>query len=172
MASSRLSLFGAAFADHPNDSMAIRRPVPAINIQEQADPFLHNEGAPLSPPSFPEERFEDVTEDARTAGFSPCKWAAVYASIGLLDELEPTRAEQGAGLEMQVEAWLWNVLWASWHRLFIDPTACELQFTFGMGRLRDQPSGEVTQDGLHLKVVVIHNRALPVVLIGRPQDVP
>jgi len=152
--------------------MAMRRPVPEVNIQEQADPFPHDEEAPLSPLSFLEEQFEDVTEDARTAGFNPCKWAAVYASIGLLDELEPTRAEQGAGLEMQVEARLWNVLWASWHRLFIDPNACELQFTFCMGRIRDQPSGEVTQDGLRLKVVVIHNGALPVVLIGRPQDVP
>jgi hypothetical protein len=175
MASRQLSLFDDTTTDYSGDLLAIRSIGPANNSKEQPGqftPLIPDETAGLSRAIVSGDRFTDVTEDARTAGFNSRRWAAVHVSHDLLAMLKPTLIEKDAGIEMQLEARLWNVLWASWHQLFLNPHADELQFTIGMDRIRDQLSGKAIQEEVRIHIVVLRKEALPLVLIGRPEDFP
>ena len=175
MASRQLLLFGEASKDQSSDLSAIRSTGPANTPTEQAgqfSPLIPDETARLSEVIVPGDRFIDVTEDAWTAGFNSRRWAAVHVSHELLDMLEPTLIEKDASIEMQMEARLWNVLWASWHQLFLDPHADELQITIGIDRIRDHRSGKAIQEDLRIQIVILRKETLPLVLIGRPEDFP
>ncbi len=175
MCSRQLPLFGEASTDQSSDLMAIRNSASTKTQMEQPGqfgPLIPDEAAGLSQVIVPGDRFVDVTEDARTAGFNSRRWAAVHISRDLLKLLEPVSVEKDAGIEMQLEARLWNVLWASWHQLFLDPHADELQFTIGMDRIPDRSSGETVQEVVRIHIVILREEALPLVLISRPGDFP
>jgi hypothetical protein len=175
MSSNQLSLFGDNFTDHSGDMVAIRSKCPANTSKEQPghfSPLIPDETAELSRALVPGDRFTDVTQDARTAGFNSRRWASVHVSRDLLAKLEPVLVEKNAGIEMQLDARLWNVLWASWHRSFLDPHVDELQFTIGIDRIRDPRSGEAVQEEVRVHIVILRKEALPLVLIGRPEDFP
>lgn len=175
MANRQLPLFREASTDQSSDLLAIRSIVQANASKERTEqftPLIPDEFAGLSQVIVPGERFTDVTEDARTAGFNARRWAAVHVSHDLLDMLEPVLVEKNAGIEMQLEARLWNVLWASWHQSFLNPLADELQFTIGMDRIRDPRSGGTVQEEVRIHIVIFRKEALPLVLIGRPEDFP
>jgi len=175
MSSRQLSLFGDLPTDYSGDLLAIRSIHPANTSKVQPgqfSPLIPDEAAGISRGIVPGDLFRDVTEEARTAGFDSRRWAAVHISCEFLEKLEPTLIEKDTGIEMQPEARLWNVLWASSHQSFLDPHADELQFTIGMDRIRDPHSGEAIQEEVRIHIVILRKEALPLVLIGRPEDFP
>ena len=122
MSSRQLSLFGDLPTDYSGDLLAIRSIHPANTSKVQPgqfSPLIPDEAAGISRGIVPGDLFRDVTEEARTAGFDSRRWAAVHISCEFLEKLEPTLIEKDTGIEMQPEARLWNVLWASWHQSFM-----------------------------------------------------